>query len=77
MSNVKAINGHIVPGEPNPQVVALLEKALDEARKGEISAVAIATLSPDGCSYSEWAHKADYYALLGAVARLQQRLVCD
>lgn len=77
MKKVISINGGVIHGEPNPKVVALLEEVLEQARKGEITAVAIATLAPDGCADSNWAHQAEYFSLIGAVARLQHRLLSD
>ena len=76
-NKVVGILGNVAPGEPVPTVVALLEEALKQAKNGEICAVAIATVQPDGCANGNWAHKADYYTLLGSLARLQQRLVSD
>lgn len=76
-NKVVGILGNVAPGEPVPSVVALLEKVLEQAKRGEITAVAIATVQPDGCAWNDWAHKAEYYALLGSLARLQQRLVSD
>lgn len=77
MTNVKAINGNILPNEPNPRVVALLEAELEKAKRGDIKAVAIATIDSDGCGDGYWAHQSSYFSLIGAVARLQQRLVSD
>lgn len=77
MSNVKSINGSVIQGEPNPRVVALLEQQLEAARRGEVSGVAIATLSPDGCAGALWAHQSEYFSLIGAVARLQYKLLDD
>lgn len=76
-NKVVGILGYVAPGDPVPTVVALLEETLEMARKGEITAVAIATVQSDGCANGNWAHKADYYALLGSLARLQHRLVAD
>lgn len=77
MTNVTTIKGNVLPGTPNPRVIELLEQQLEAARRGEVSGVAIATLSPDGCAGALWAHQSDYFSLIGAVARLQYRLLQD
>ncbi|AUM59795.1 pyridoxamine 5'-phosphate oxidase [Pseudomonas phage PMBT14] len=77
MTKVMGIHGNVAPGEPVPSVVALLEKVLEQAKAGEITAVALATVQTDGRCWNDWAHKADYFTLLGSLARLQQRLVSD
>ena len=76
-NKVVGILGNVAPGEPVPTVVALLEKVLEQAKNGEITAVALATVQADGCCWNDWAHKAEYFTLLGSLARLQHRLVCD
>lgn len=77
MSNVKGINGVVVPGQPNPAVVELLEEALAMANRGEIVSVGLVRLDAHGCANTSWAHQSQYFALMGAVQVLMHRLLAD
>lgn len=59
------------------EVVSLLEQALAEARAGDVAAVAIAVVRPDGhvnCGFTDFDTAGP---LLGSVALLQARLIAN
>lgn len=67
---------HVLTAEPlGDGIIKLLEESLQQAREGKISSVAIAMVDRDGCSESAWSYVPSYGLLIGAVARLQHRLI--
>lgn len=68
---------HVITGSGD--VVAFLEQMLERAREGEIEAVAVATLCPDGSAGRGLSFKPDTFSpwarMIGAVAILQDALV--
>jgi hypothetical protein len=63
--------------EPEPHgadTVKVLEEALELARNGELSSVAIAMVHRDGCVQTKWSQMPSAGLLAGAVARLQHKL---
>lgn len=76
-NKVVGILGNVVPGQPNPEVVELLEEALEMAKRGEINSVGIVRLDAEGCANTAWTHKSQYFALMGAVSLLHHRLLAD
>lgn len=59
----------------NEQVVDILREYLAMAEAGEIEAVAIVGLRPDGaCSY-RWSQSERFATLAGGIAVLQHRLI--
>lgn len=80
MSNVVAIPGYEgeirAPGEPNPDVVRVLERYLERAKAGDIVAVAIAGVRHDGANTSIWASDGGLTnALISSVAMLDHRVL--
>ena len=77
MSKVVAFQGNIIPGEANPDIVDELERLLDEARSGELQAIAYCTVSGDakGTGWPGNAGKSD--ALGVAVAMLSWRYIAE
>jgi hypothetical protein len=66
----------VVEPEPaNASVVERIEAVLEMARKGEFSSVAIATVYRDGHSGSSWSEVPSLSLLIGAVARMQAKLL--
>lgn len=55
MSEVVSIHGHSVPGEPEPGVVEALEYLLERAKRGDLTAVAYATVALSGAQATGWA----------------------
>lgn len=55
-------------------VVEFLEDLLENARKGELSAIAVATLSREGCIGSGWSRIHNYPSMLGSVTRLSHKI---
>jgi len=67
---------HVLTPEPlGENIIELLEYALVEARAGRLSSIAIATVDRDGCTESAHSAPPSYGLLIGAVARLQHRLI--
>lgn len=56
---------------PNETVVRTLEATLEQARRGELSSVAIAYVERDGSSGSNYSEAPGYVALIGATAVMQ------
>lgn len=60
---------------PTQEVVDLLETTLAQARAGEISSVAVAVVYRSGNTSDGWSKMLSHSTLIGAVARLQHRLI--
>jgi hypothetical protein len=56
-------------------VVATLEKALEQAKDGEVVAVALAVVRPDMTTETAWSEVDALSALIGGVARLSVKLI--
>ena len=67
--------------EPRPariqgEVVEILEEALEQARRGELSCVAIAAVLADGMTARTVFSRTEYKpALLGSIALMQARVI--
>lgn len=59
----------------NKDVVASLERLLEEAKRGEIQSFAFAAVRPCGDSVTGWNNRAHYHHLLGALLVVQNRLL--
>ena len=64
MSNIHALPGNIIPGEPDEQVVALLRKYLELAEAGHLTGVGIAAVS------NESMYKTEFYGVAGTLFSL-------
>lgn len=65
----------VLHAEPlSDNVISTLEEAIEQARKGELSSVAIAVVYRSGVTSCSWSKAASVSLLIGAVARLQARL---
>lgn len=64
----------IDPENPAEDVVATLEQALELARKGQISSVAIAMVRRDGVGHHIWSTMPMVLATIGSVERLLHAL---
>lgn len=66
---------HAIDPEPAAQdVIATLERALAQARAGELSSVAVAAVYRDGAVGAEWSTLPSRAAMLGSVSRLAHKL---
>lgn len=63
--------------EHNAQAVAILEEYLEMAKKGEIEAVAIVGLRPEGSCSFVWSSTERFTLMAGGIAVLQHRLIAD
>lgn len=60
---------------PSSDLVPFLEQVLGMARRGEIAAVAVAALGPDGCSWTSFSDQDYLQGMVGAVAILQHKII--
>jgi len=66
---------HAITAEPaGEEVVAVLERALEQARAGEISSVGLAVVYRDGSTQQAWSSPPSIGTLIGSTARLVYRL---
>lgn len=56
-------------------IIERLERALEMAKRGELSSIAIALVYRDGCAGSVYSEPPSMTALIGSIARLQYRLM--
>ena len=70
MSNILTLPNYLPPvtGKPDPQIIEMLEKALGEARSGNLQGLAICTVICDGTDSPIIA--ADFYYRCSAVSML-------
>lgn len=61
----------------NKDVVASLERLLEEAKRGEIQSLAYAAVKPCGDSVTGWNNRAHYHQLLGALLVVQNRMLAS
>jgi hypothetical protein len=54
MAKVVAFHGGAVAGEPSREIVETLSDLLERAKRGEISAIAYATIAPSGSCGTGW-----------------------
>lgn len=74
MDNVKPLNSNVVvQGQPDPDVVTMLEKLLARAKSGDIVACAVANVDTNVTTYTDWAGSQYIMTLAGGIAYLQHR----
>ena len=67
----------IDPEPPAPDLIATLERALEQARAGDLSSVALAFVHRDGAVSAEWSTLPSRPAMLGSISRLAHRINLD
>lgn len=68
----------VIDAEPPAQdVIATLERALRQARDGELSSVALAFVHRDGAVSAEWSSLPSRPAMLGSISRLAHKINLD
>jgi hypothetical protein len=66
----------VLEAEPvGADVITKLEEALEQARKGEFSSVALAVVHRDGTVNRSWSKAPSLSLLIGSVARLEAALI--
>jgi hypothetical protein len=77
MTEIVPLFGGAPEGHPDPEVIAMLEMYLERAKRGEIAAVAIASVSPyERHLSSGWSGQhATREALFTSIAVLQRRMM--
>lgn len=66
----------VIEAEPaGSEIIERLEEALEKARAGELSSIAIATVYRDGCVGKSWSSPPNASLLIGSIARLQAALI--
>lgn len=74
MTNVVKLDGVTLDYEPDPHIIAELERLLARAKDGDLRAIAYATCNANGSTGSGWEGVAGTRLPLGAaVAMLQHR----
>jgi hypothetical protein len=74
VSNVISLAPGNVPGEPDPDIIAVLESLLERARQGHLTGLAYATVALDGAQGTGWSGVAGTRHPLGtAVMMLNHR----
>lgn len=74
-SNVKVMPGAPIPGnDPVPAVVEYLKERLAEAERGEIRAIATASVSDRGGIYTGWITNGSFWMLIGGIDWLKHRM---
>lgn len=63
-----------VPGQPDPQIIELLEAHLEAAKAGKIAAIAVAASHHDDHQVTSFNVGNCWAKLLGAVSYLQHRI---
>lgn len=67
----------IDPEPPAQNVIATLERALEQARAGDLSSVALAFVHRDGAVSAEWSALPSRPAMLGSISRLAHKINLD
>jgi hypothetical protein len=67
----------IQPEPPAEDLIELLEDALEKARDGKLSAVALAVVYRDGNTGHGWSRVPHVSLLAGALARVQHQFLQD
>jgi hypothetical protein len=66
----------VLPGEPNQPVIALLEKLIERARHGEVTALAVVVVTPAGGTTHAWEiGDTTWPPIVGAVAMLHHAML--
>lgn len=74
MSNVVGLRGEIPLYTPVPEVIECLEELLARAKAGEVRAVALAYVLPEGITGTAWnSGAASRHELTSAIAQLEFR----
>ena len=67
---------HVLDAEPvGPDIIERLEEVLEVAREGKLSSVAMAFVWRDGTCGHVWSSSPSLSCLVGAVARMQNKLI--
>ncbi len=67
---------HEIQPEPaGENVIARLEEALEAARAGKLSSVALAIVYRDGCTGSGWSDIQNWSLQIGAIVLLQAQML--
>ncbi len=64
-----------MPEPAGEDVIARLEEALEAARAGKVSSIALALVYRDGNTGSGWSYVQNWSLLIGAVTRMQARMI--
>ena len=63
-----------IPGQPDDQIVIVLEGLLADAKEGNFAAFAFVALQSNGKTWRTWFHGPDANALVGACERMKPRI---
>jgi hypothetical protein len=71
MPDLRAIDAE----PPGQAVIRVLKDALDRARKGELSSVAVAMVERDGSADWNWSYVPNSSTLIGSIERMKTDLI--
>lgn len=77
MSDVRVVSlrGEPIGGQVNDDIVAWLESALDQAKRGEIDGLAVAVSRPNDKVDWQWIFGSNGFRLLAAISIMQHEAV--
>lgn len=75
MNNVKHLYGSTPPNEPVPEVVALAEDMLAQAKAGSLRSMAVVGVRSNNHVMTAWHEEGQYFTVLGGLSWLSQRMV--
>ena len=74
-ANIKAIHGAVIKGQPDPEIIAMLERLLERAKSGDIRAMAYTTHDGDDLASFGWECGAFFHHLVAACALLNHGIL--
>jgi hypothetical protein len=74
-AEIKAIHGAIIKGQPDPEIVSLLERLLEKAKSGDIRALAYATHDGDDLVMFGWEHGSFFHHMVASVSMLNHAVI--
>ena len=72
---IVALRGDWTPGSPSETIIRVLEDELERAKRGEVVALALATIRPNGQLYTSAKCESECMTLLGGLQFLQRDLM--
>ncbi len=74
-AEIKAIHGAVIKGQPDPEIVSMLERLLEKAKAGDIRAMAYAAHDGDDLASFGWECGAFYHQLIASISLLQHAIL--
>jgi len=74
-ADIKAIHGAVIKGQPDPEIIAMLERLLENAKSGDIRAMAYAAHDGGDLAFIGWECGAFFHQLVSACALLNHGIL--